>query len=125
MAISSAVRCRHSRSGVSAERRTLLRSKSAALSRDAATPKAANKPRKLSFKETRELEGMEAVVIAAEENIARIEALFLEPDFHRRHGQRTHELTAELAAEKKRVIQLYERWQELEAIRAGTPENAP
>ncbi len=98
--------------------------KSAASSRDAATLKPA-KPRKLSFKETRELEGMEAVVIAAEENIARIEALFLEPDFHRRHGQRTHELTAELAAEKKRVVQLYERWQELEAMRAASKESAP
>ena len=99
--------------------------KPAALPRDAATTKPTNKPRKLSFKETRELEGMEAVVVAAEENIARIEGLFLEPDFHRKHGQRTHELTAELAAEKERVATLYERWQELEAIRAATKESAP
>jgi ATP-binding cassette subfamily F protein uup len=73
--------------------------------------------RKLSFKETRELEAIDTVIRAAEENIARIEAVFLEPDFHRKHGQRTTELTAELAREKERVIQLYRRWEELEAIR--------
>ena len=76
--------------------------------------------RKLSFKESRELDGMEAVIQAAEENVARIEALFLEPDFHRKHGQRTSELTAELAAEKQRAVKLYERWQELEAVRSGS-----
>ena len=78
------------------------------------------RPRKLTFKETRELEGMEAAILAAEQNIARIEALFAEPDFHRQHGQRTPELTAELTAEKARVARLYERWQELEAIRMGS-----
>jgi ATP-binding cassette subfamily F protein uup len=77
------------------------------------------RPRKLSFREQRELQGMEQVILAAEEGIARIEALFAEPDFHRIHGQRTHELTAELAREKQRVTQLYERWQELEAVRAA------
>src|SRR6266540_3638963 len=49
--------------------------KSVALSRAAATPKA-TKPRKLSFKETRELEGMEAQIHAVEAEIARIESLF-------------------------------------------------
>src|SRR3954468_13213779 len=80
----------------------------------------AARPRKLSFKESRELEGMEQAIQAAEEKIARIEALFGEPDFHRKHGQRTTELTAELAADKQRVAQLYKRWEELEAIGAST-----
>ncbi len=75
--------------------------------------------RKLSFKETKELEGMEAAIQAVENNIARIEAIFLEPDFHRQHGQRSHALTAELGAEKERATKLYTRWEELEAIRAG------
>ena len=79
-----------------------------------------DRPRKLTFKEARELEGMESAILAAEENIARLEALFAQPDFHREHGRRTNELTAELAAEKERVARLYERWQELEAIRAGS-----
>jgi len=75
------------------------------------------RPRKLSFKEQRELEGMEAIIHSIEENIARIEALFAEPDFHRKHGQRMDDMAAEVATEKARLIQLYERWQELEAIR--------
>jgi ATP-binding cassette subfamily F protein uup len=93
--------------------------------RSATSPDAtanAGRSRRLSFKETRELEGMEAAILAVEENIARIEALFVEPDFHRKHGSRTSELTAELAAEKERVLQLYERWQELEAIRGQKVE---
>jgi ABC transport system ATP-binding/permease protein len=77
------------------------------------------RPRKLTWKESRELEGMEAAILAAEETIARIEALFGQPDFHREHGPRTDALTAELAAEKERVADLYRRWQELESIRLG------
>ena len=78
--------------------------------------KPADRPRKLSFKETRELEGMEAAILAVEENMARIEALFLLPDFHRKYGQQTDELKAELAAEKEKLAKLYDRWQELEAL---------
>lgn len=76
------------------------------------------KKRKLSFKESRELEGMEAAILEGEDNIARIEALFAEPDFHRKHGQRTTELTETLESEKARVAALYRRWEELEAIRS-------
>lgn len=90
-------------------------SKSAALSRDAATKTA--KPRKLSFKEQRELEGMEAQILAVEDEIARIEALFASPDFHRTHATQTNQLTAQLAAAKEQATQLYARWEELEAIR--------
>ncbi|MGZ4971843.1 MAG: ABC-F family ATP-binding cassette domain-containing protein [Limisphaerales bacterium] len=82
-----------------------------------------SRPRKLSFKEQRELDGMEAAVLAAEENAARIEALFVDPDFHRKYGQRIDELQAELAAEKERIAKLYERWQELEAIRTASSAN--
>ena len=35
------------------------------------------------------------------------------------HGQRTRELTAELAAEKERVAALYRRWEELDSIRSS------
>jgi ATP-binding cassette subfamily F protein uup len=78
------------------------------------------RPRKLSFKETRELEGIEPAIQVAEATIARIEALFAEPDFHRKHGQQTEQLTAELAAEKERVAKLFARWEELEQIRANS-----
>jgi ABC transport system ATP-binding/permease protein len=83
-------------------------------------PAPTNKPRKLSFKEQRELDGMEAAVLAVEENISRIEALFADPDFHRKYGQQTDAMTQELAAEKAKLAVLYERWQELDAIRTAS-----
>jgi ATP-binding cassette subfamily F protein uup len=83
---------------------------------------ANTRPRKLSFKETKEWEGIEPAINAAEEEIARIEQIFGEPDFHRQFGQKTDELTAELEAAKARVAQLYTRWEELEKIRIGTQD---
>jgi ATP-binding cassette subfamily F protein uup len=77
----------------------------------------AAKPRKLSFSESRELEGMETAIHEAEKSIARIETLFLDPDFHRKHGTRSDEIKSELAREKERCASLYHRWEELETIR--------
>jgi ATP-binding cassette subfamily F protein uup len=91
--------------------------KSAALSR-AATTKT-GKPRKLSFKEARELEGMEAQIQAIEAEVTRIEGLFIQPDFHRKHATQVNRLTDELEAAKENVTKLYARWEELEAIKAA------
>ena len=98
--------------------------KSSALSRAAATKatKAVKpaKPRKLSFKEARELEGMEAQIHAVDAEIARIEGLFVLPDFHRTHATQTTQLTADLAAAKEKLPKLYARWEELEAIKTAS-----
>jgi ATP-binding cassette subfamily F protein uup len=91
--------------------------KSAALARETATKTA--KPRKLSFKETRELEGMEAQIHTAEAEVARIEGMFAQPDFFRKHATQVNQLTAELDAAKENIVKLYARWEELEAIKAG------
>jgi ATP-binding cassette subfamily F protein uup len=91
--------------------------KSAALSRDAASK--STKPRKLSFKEARELEGMEARIQAVEAEVARIEGLFIQPDFHRKHATQVNPLTDELEAAKEKATQLYARWEELEAIKTA------
>ena len=73
------------------------------------------KKRKLSFKEQREMDGMETAIQGAEADVGRIEDLFASPDFHRTHASRTTELLAELEAGKKRVAFLYRRWEELGA----------
>ena len=78
------------------------------------------RPRKLSFKEARELEGMEAQIHAVDEEIASIESLFAAPDFHRNHATQTPQLVATLAAAKEKLAQLYTRWEELEAIKSAT-----
>jgi len=84
-----------------------------------AAPKPA-KAAKLSFKEARELEGMEAQILAAEGEIARIESLFATADFHRTHASKTNELLMELAAAKEKLAQHYARWAELEALKADS-----
>ena len=76
-------------------------------------------PKKLSFKEARELEGMEAQIHALEAEVARIEGLFADPEFFRKHAAQVNQLTAELDAAKEKVPLLYARWEELEAIRVG------
>ena len=86
--------------------------------------KAAGKPRKLSFKETRELEGMEAEILKVEQEIGRIENLFAAPDFHKTHATQTNALMADLATHKQKLEQLFARWQELEAIKAGATSEA-
>ncbi|HIM68621.1 MAG TPA: ABC transporter ATP-binding protein [Verrucomicrobia bacterium] len=77
------------------------------------------KPRKMTWKEKAELEGMEAAILKAEEAAARIESLFADPEFHSKHGAKTIELTSELETSKKQGAALYARWEELEAIRAA------
>jgi ABC transport system ATP-binding/permease protein len=76
------------------------------------------KPGKLSFKEARELEGIEAQILALEQEMGRIEGLFALPDFHRTHATQTNELLATLAAAKEKLPRLYARWEELEAMKA-------
>ncbi len=93
----------------------LATNKSAALSRDAATQKT--KPRKLSFKEARELEGMEVEIHAAEAEVARIEGLFADPEFFRKHATQVNQLKDDLEATRHKVTQLYARWEELEAVK--------
>jgi ATP-binding cassette subfamily F protein uup len=80
------------------------------------SPKAA-KPRKLSFKEARELEGIEAQIHAVEAEVTRIEALFADPEFFRKHAAQVSQLTHELDAAKENVPKLYTRWEALEAIK--------
>ncbi|MEA3209503.1 MAG: energy-dependent translational throttle protein EttA [Chthoniobacter sp.] len=84
-----------------------------------AAPARREKPRKLSYKETRELETIESVIHTAEEDIVRMEAAFADPAFFAKHGHDWEKLEAQLEAARVRVPKLYARWEELERIRAG------
>ncbi len=86
----------------------------------APAPAKSAKARKLTFKETRELEGMEAQIQAVEAEIARIEGLFASPDFHRTHATQTNELNTQLSEGKENLTKLFARWEELEAIRLAS-----
>jgi ATP-binding cassette subfamily F protein uup len=77
------------------------------------------KTRKLKWKEERELEGMEATILAAESEVARIEALFAEPDFYIKHADFAR-LEAELRQTRDEVARLYARWAELGELAAAS-----
>lgn len=86
-----------------------------------AAPKAKReKPRKLSYREKQELDGIEARIHAAEEKAETMEALFAMPDFHAKHGHEAETLMAELNATRAEAEQLFSRWEELEAIAAAS-----
>jgi ATP-binding cassette subfamily F protein uup len=80
---------------------------------------AASKPdraRKLSFKEQRELAGMEAAILAAESRVAELEATLHDPGFYATRAKEGPALVAELEATKAEVARLYARWEELGRI---------
>ena len=81
-------------------------------------PDRGRRPRRLGFKEQRELEGMEGSILAAEERKARLEARLSDPATYQRQGEEVGQLRQELEEAGAEVERLYARWQELEALRA-------
>jgi ATP-binding cassette subfamily F protein uup len=79
------------------------------------------RPGKLSFKEQRELEGMEAAILAAEERKTALEAALGDPATYQRDGAAVAGMKAELERVTAEVERLYARWQELEGMGAGAP----
>ncbi len=82
------------------------------------------RPGKLSFHEQRELEGIEPAILAAEERKGALEATLADPATYQRAGETVPALRAELEQVSAEVERLYARWQELEAIRAGSVPDA-
>lgn len=84
----------------------------------AGTPaKRLEKSRKLSYKETKELESMEATILQAEDEVARLEGVFADPEVYTKQAANISALEAELTAARHHVAKLYKRWEELETIR--------
>ena len=72
--------------------------------------------RKLSFKEQRELAGMEVTILAVETRVAELETTLNNPNFYATRAKEAGSLSAELETAKSEVIRLYARWEELEQI---------
>jgi len=83
--------------------------------RDTRAPKPAG-PRKLSFKEARELEGIEDAITAAEARVRELEAMLSDPAVFKDRGAEVHGLVADLDAARADVERLFARWQELDAL---------
>ena len=74
--------------------------------------------RKRTFKEQRELEGMEAAIHGAEANVQSIEAELNDPDFYVTRAAEAPQLVTRLEQGKADVARLYRRWAELEQLSA-------
>ncbi|MCP3144709.1 ABC-F family ATP-binding cassette domain-containing protein [Pyxidicoccus xibeiensis] len=84
----------------------------------ASSAKAARKPGKLTYKEQRELDGMEAAIEAAETKKAGLEAQLADPAVYS-NGSKVAEVQKELETTAAEVDRLYARWQELQDLAAG------
>jgi len=74
-------------------------------------------PRKLSFKEARELEGIEEAIAAAEARVAALEATLSDPGVFKDRPTEVQALIAELEGARAEVERLFARWQELDALK--------
>ncbi|KFA89501.1 ABC-F family ATP-binding cassette domain-containing protein [Archangium violaceum] len=83
-----------------------------------AEPKQARKPGKLSYKEQRELDGMEAAIEAAETRKAELEAKLVDPTIYS-SGTKAADVQKELDVTTAEVERLYTRWQELQNLVTG------
>ena len=82
---------------------------------ETATPKP-SRPRKLTFKEQRELADMERAILAVEARVAELETILNDPGFYITRSREAAGLIADLEAGKADVARLYERWHELDQI---------
>ncbi len=87
-----------------------------------ALPTLSTKPRKLTFKEKSELEGIETAILAAEQDAEILEANLHDPKFQSTRFAEIPALIDQLDATKIEVARLYQRWEELEQLRQN-PEN--
>jgi ATP-binding cassette subfamily F protein uup len=82
-----------------------------------AKPKS-SRPKKLSWKEQRELEQIEENILNAEGAVEELEALFADDDFYAKYRDQIDDLTAQLDTARLSVADLYARWEHLEARQA-------
>jgi ATP-binding cassette subfamily F protein uup len=78
-------------------------------------------PRKLTFKEARELETIEDAIAAAEDRVTALEATLSDPGVFKDRPTEIQALIADLEVARAEVERLFARWQELDAIKAASP----
>lgn len=77
-----------------------------------------NEPRKLKWKEERELEGMEDAILQIETEIEEMEKKLNDPEFYKKNAASAGEVGETLEVKRSEAKAMYDRWEELEAIRA-------
>ncbi len=82
-------------------------------------PPEKEKSRKLTWKEAKELEEMEGVIAQAEAELGKQEDLLADPTFFATGGPQIQAALTAADKQRKVVARLYQRWEELEGIRAA------
>jgi ATP-binding cassette subfamily F protein uup len=77
------------------------------------------RPRKLGFREQRELAGMEAAILAAEARAKELEGHLNDHDFYLTRAKEIPRVMADLEAAKSEVARLYARWADLTKLNDG------
>jgi len=85
----------------------------------AAVSKVKEKARKLTWKEERELEGLEGKIMELEEAVAAIEAQLGDPAFFVTRAAEAPGMIADVDARKVEIQGMYARWEELEALKVA------
>jgi len=85
--------------------------------RERQRPQTEEKPRKLSFKEQRELEALPDTIAAMEKEVEEIHTSLADPEFYRTAGDEVAALTNRLQELEKGLEEAYRRWEELESVR--------
>jgi ATP-binding cassette subfamily F protein uup len=99
------------------ERRSALVSAPASTPAPAAPPRRdKTRPGKLKYKEEREWESMEANILAAENEVSDLEAIFAAPNFYAKPRTEIFDLETQLKTARDKVAHLYARWHELELL---------
>ncbi len=88
-----------------------------AAARHKAAAPSADKPRKLTLKERTELDGIEGMILAAEQHVGDLENRLNDPAFQAASFAEIPAVIAQLDAAKAQVARLYTRWEDLERLR--------
>ena len=81
------------------------------------TPRRNNR-QKLSYKETRELEGLPKTIEVLEAEVVLVEAKLADPELYRSDPEKLNQLNEKIEETQKTLEQSYQRWEELEARQA-------
>jgi ATP-binding cassette subfamily F protein uup len=97
------------------EARPATASATEAAPRERRASAAPDGPKKLTFKEARELEAIETTIQTAEAKVAELEAAVSDPEIFKSRGAEVPAMIAALDAARAEVERLYARWSELDA----------
>jgi ATP-binding cassette subfamily F protein uup len=81
---------------------------------------------KLTWKEERELEGIDQTILQAESKLAELEAILSDPVFYKERASEAQSVQVECENQRRKIASLYERWEALEQkrIAALQPSNS-